>query len=482
MGGKARIIIVEDRFIVAEDLATSLRRLGYEVLDTIMDGQEAIERVRELQPDLVLMDIQLKGEIDGVHAAQELKDKYGLHVVYLTAHSDDATLQRASSTEPLGYLLKPYEERQLYTTIELALNRQRTNKVARARTVDEKRPAVIGSPAAAPRENLENPAVRSRDEFRHIIGNDPALIKLLAKVEMVAKTEVTVHIVGESGVGKELIADSIHRLSSRRDHPFIKLNCSAIPTTLLESALFGHLKGAFTGASRDQEGFVQRAEGGTLFLDEIGDIAPEIQVKLLRLLQVREYSRVGETSIRKADLRVITATNRDLKSLVKAGQIREDFFYRIHVFPLVVPPLRERSSDIMLLAEHFRSLFCETFSKKVPGFSAAARQALQAHVWPGNVRELENAVRHAFVVVPDNTAIDVAHLPDEVAGSVTERRGSASPGDAFKSVGASEQDERETIIRALQEARGSRSRAAEILGYSRVTLWKKMNRFGMSDL
>lgn len=408
--GQSRILVVEDKFIVAQDIATSLKKLGYDVCKILDSGEEVVAQARELQPDLVLMDIRLKGSIDGIEAAKELKSQFDIPVVYLTAHSDEETVQRAGETEPCGYLLKPFDQRQLYITVELALNRRRELK-------DRKHIAVE---KFVPRQSIKSEKAKEitskesrREELSKIIGSHEKMTKLLHDLELVARTDVGVHIFGENGTGKELIADALHTLSPRSSKPFIKLNCSAIPTQLLESALFGHAKGAFTGAHKDQIGFIERASGGTLFLDEIGDVSHDIQVKLLRVLQSREYNKVGETSVTKADIRLVTATNRDLKALMADGKIREDFYYRIHVFPLTVPPLRERGDDVLEIADYFRQISNRSFGKDVQGFSEEAKAALLAHTWPGNVRELENTIRRAFVLVEGST-ITVDHLPQEL--------------------------------------------------------------------
>lgn len=477
---KASILIVEDKFIVAQDIAISLRKLGYTVVGIAASAAEALEKARTEHPHLVLMDIHIKGGVDGVDAAAMIKEELSIPIVFLTAHSDKATLDRAAETDPCGYLIKPYDERQLYSTIELALNRSR---MMRSNFLKEN-PDVFtrddesqkGQVASGMNQVIED--IRSRSEFSSIIGVCPKLLQLLHNIELVARTDVTVHICGENGTGKELVADALHQLSSRRQNPFIKINCSAIPSALLESALFGHSKGAFTGASKDQEGFIERAEGGTLFLDEIGDVSAEIQVKLLRLLQNREYSRVGETVVRRADIRIVTATNRDLKDLVHQGKVREDFFYRIHVFPLEVPPLRERGDDIFLLAEHFRALFNKLYSKSIVGFSDQARILLLNYDWPGNVRELENAMRRAFILAQEGL-IEHTHLPSDVvaAGSTSDSSsGSATTEDGSEHAA----EERDAIVAALETAAGNKTKAAEILGYSRVTLWKKLNRYGIA--
>ncbi len=475
---KAKILIVEDKFIVAQDIAVSLKKLGYSVCGIADSSPDALEAAESSSPDLVLMDIRLKGDTDGIATAALIQERQQIPVIYLTAHSDEATLERAASTEPAGYLLKPFDERQLYTTIELALNRSRTMRdsflAEHPEVLDE---GNSGAPKSPNELSELASSVRVKEELSGIICESASMLELLHNVELVANTDVSVHIYGENGTGKELIADAVHRLSSRKSKPFVKLNCSAIPQTLLESSLFGHTKGSFTGANKDQEGFLERAQGGTLFLDEIGDISQDIQVKLLRVLQNREYCRVGETVVRQADIRVITATNRNLKELVAQGKIREDFFYRIHVFPIEVPPLRERENDVLRLVEHFRLLFNQMFKKKITTIHDDARVALLRYTWPGNVRELENVMRRAFVLTDGFIALQ--HLPKEIRECGAEQPAVVSPTRTPTPTPELQlpkvEDEREKILAAIRESGGNRSKAAELLGYSRVTLWKKLN-------
>jgi transcriptional regulator with PAS, ATPase and Fis domain len=293
-------------------------------------------------------------------------------------------------------------------------------------------------------------------------------------------TDVSVHIHGENGTGKELVADAMTQLGARSNKPFLKLNCSAIPTTLFESALFGHTKGAFTGANKDQEGFIERAEGGTLFLDEIGDISLDMQVKLLRVLQSGEFSRVGETTIRKADIRIITATNRNLKDLVAQGKIREDFYYRINVFPLTVPSLRERGEDVLLIAEHYRTIFNQIFSKQIVAFSDDVKRLFVSYQWPGNVRELENILKRAFVLVQGDS-IGLEHLSTDITQA---SQTASSPTVAASWESATNVDtlsERDKILAALRQAGGNKGQAANLLGMSRVTLWKKMVKLDLNQ-
>jgi transcriptional regulator with PAS, ATPase and Fis domain len=315
--------------------------------------------------------------------------------------------------------------------------------------------------------------------FKKIVGSHPTMRRLSELVQLVAKTAATVHIYGENGTGKELLAEAIHEQSPRKGKRLVRLNCSTIPGTLLESTLFGHAKGAFTGAQKDQQGFLEVAEGGTIFLDEIGDISLEVQVKLLRVLQSREYSRVGETRIRKADVRIITATNRDLKKLVAEAKLREDFYYRILVFPLVIPPLRERKSDISLLVQHFLGLLNTRYKKSIERISSQALECLMRHAWPGNVRELENALEYAFVLDP-STEIGVEHLPKYLSHD-EQRHITGSENTTATSAGLSSNvvySEREQILAALRKTGGKKAEAAKILGYSRITLWKKLKGLG----
>jgi len=310
---------------------------------------------------------------------------------------------------------------------------------------------------------------QTQTRFPEIVGVSAPMQKLFELVELVSKTDVTVHIHGESGTGKELVAEAIHRLSERSSKRLIKVNCSTIAPTLLESALFGHVKGAYTGAHKDQRGFVENAEGGTLFLDEIGDISLDIQVKLLRLLQSRDYQRVGESQTRHVDLRIVTATNQDLLQLVRQGKMREDFYYRINVFPITIPALRERLEDLPLLVQHFISLFNSRFSKEILGVSDSALQVLRDLSWPGNVRELEHAIEHAFVKA-SNGYLQPEHLP-------AQHNSAQKPVVQHVSVKSEEQRIRE----ALKNSNGRIAAAASQLGFSRVTLWKKMKKAGISS-
>jgi two-component system response regulator HydG len=314
---------------------------------------------------------------------------------------------------------------------------------------------------------------RTREAFRGLIGRSAPMQEAFRRLRLAAQSDVTVILTGESGTGKELAARAVHDLSARRDRPFVALNCAALPETLLESELFGHVKGAFTGAERDKVGVFQSAHGGTLFLDEIGDVSPLLQLKLLRALQEREVQRLGDTRPVKIDVRLITATNRDLERLRAAGTLREDFYYRIHVYAIALPPLRDRREDVPLLVRHFVEEFAQTHRKPVTGVARDALQRLMEYGWPGNVRELRNAVEYAVVTAADDH-IGLLDLPPELRRPLHEPSGPASrPAD---------ERERERVRAALAREGGNRTAAARRLGISRVALWKKMKRLGLADV
>lgn len=332
---------------------------------------------------------------------------------------------------------------------------------------------------------------KQRDAFERLVGRSAPMQEVFRRLRLAAQSDVTVFISGESGTGKELAASAIHSVSDRRQKPFIAVNCSAIPETLLESELFGHVKGAFTGATRDKVGVFQAAEGGTLFLDEIGDISPLIQLKLLRVLQEREIRRVGDDKPMKVDVRIVTATNRDLKALITSGEFREDFYYRIHVFEVHLPALRERKEDIPLLIDRFIDKLAETHHHDVNGIARDALQCMMDYRWPGNVRELRNAIEHAFVTVGGDT-ITLFDLPSEIripvsaadqnANSEVSQQPVAEPEPKpfdVNDLTPKQQADREKVLAALKETEGNKTAAAKLLGISRVSMWRKARQYGI---
>lgn len=333
---------------------------------------------------------------------------------------------------------------------------------------------------------------KQRDAFERLVGRSAPMQEVFRRLRLAAQSDVTAFISGESGTGKELAAGAIHSVSDRRNKPFIAVNCSAIPETLLESELFGHVKGSFTGATRDKVGMFEAADGGTLFLDEIGDVSPLIQLKLLRVLQEREIRRVGDDKPMKVDVRLVTATNRDLMTLIKAGEFREDFYYRIHVFEVHLPALRERKEDIPLLADRFIDELSQVHRHDVSGIARDALQRMMDYHWPGNVRELRNAIEHAFVTVGGD-AITLFDLPSEirVPRSENESVQSSNSDSADKSpelkkkpfdiadLTPKQQADRGKMLSALKETGGNKTAAAKLLDISRVTMWKKVRKYGI---
>ena len=318
-------------------------------------------------------------------------------------------------------------------------------------------------------------------DFLGIVGRDPSMQELYRMVELVARSDSTVMILGESGTGKERVAEAIHRSGPRAAGPFVRVSCSALNENLLESELFGHVKGAFTGALRDRRGRFQEAHGGTLLLDEIGDVSPVVQVKLLRVIEEREVERVGDSQPIKVDVRLLCATHRDLRRLVAEGRFRADLYFRLAVFPLRVPALRDRADDVALLAERFLSRLQPPAAPRMRAVSPEALRALRAYAWPGNVRELQNAIEYAALQAGGGD-VHVEHLPPDV------REGAAAPARARHAVtgageggGATAADEREAVLAALERTGWNRTRAAQALGVSRVTLWKRMKRHGIGD-
>ncbi|HEV3025947.1 MAG TPA: sigma 54-interacting transcriptional regulator, partial [Planctomycetota bacterium] len=314
--------------------------------------------------------------------------------------------------------------------------------------------------------------IQSRASFVSMVGKSAPLQEVYRLLRLAAESDVTVLLTGESGTGKELAAAAVHSLSHRRTHPFVGVNCSAIPESLLESELFGHVKGAFTGATRDKVGLFQAAEGGTLFLDEVGDMSPVLQVKVLRALQEREIRRVGEDQVIKINVRLVTATNRNMAELVDTGVLREDFYYRIRVFEIRLPPLRERREDISLIVNHFIGTLSRETGKRIRDIAPEALKHLMDYPWPGNVRELKNALEHAFVTAQGDL-LKADDLPLEI-------RAAAPAGGPAPSISGDPQ-ERARIIEALEKASGKKGEAARRLGISRVTLWHRMRILGIDS-
>jgi len=442
MSGPARrrftVLVVEDDQAMRELLAESLIDDGFSV-QTAGDGRTGIARVREGGIDLVISDVRMP-DVDGLDLLREVRAGTPTpHVITITAFGSIETAKRAIKLGAYDYITKPFEIDKLLVVVRNALGER----------------ALQGEV-----ETLKK-AIGHTDRIGELLGKSGRMQEVFDLIGRFAPSPAPVLITGESGTGKELVAAAVHEHSPRAKKPFIKLHCAALAETLLESELFGHERGAFTGAVARRDGRFSQADGGTLFLDEIGDISPSIQVKLLRFLQEHEFERVGGNQTLHVDVRVVAATNRDLPARVREGAFREDLYYRLNVVTIEMPPLRVRSSDIPLLAMHFLQKYAAQNGKTIAGFSDAALECLGAYAWPGNVRELENAVERAIVI----TKTDVIRPEDfgpVIAGA---KPGAASgvpqiPGSTLAEL------ERYAILKTLEHAGGSTSRAAELLGIS----------------
>jgi DNA-binding NtrC family response regulator len=442
-----KILIIDDDTSLRRVLEYNLQEEGYRVL-AAADGAEGLSLFDGEQPDLVITDLKMPG-VSGFQVLAAVKERSPqTPVMVITAFGAVETAVEAMKLGAYDYITKPFNRDELRLTVRKALELRGLAEENR-RLKDE---------------------LTERAEFHNIIGISRGMEQVFALVRKVADTEATVLITGESGTGKELVARAIHSLSARRERPFVAINCAAIPRELLESELFGHVKGAFTGAIRDKIGKFQAAEGGTLFLDEVGELPVELQPKLLRALQEREVAPVGGTTPRKLDVRVVAATNSDLEEAIAAGTFREDLYYRLAVIPAHLPPLRERPEDIPLLVRHF------TAKHGAPsvGFAPEALVALQRHAWPGNVRELENTVER-LLILRNSDLLSLAELPDKVRGAIRENGGRVVnlPPEGY----SLEQLEREVVIEALERCDWNQTAAARFLRIPRHTLIYRMEKY-----
>ena len=448
MSSKGRILVVDDEPNARTALAEILKEEGYQV-ETAADGFKGLARAEEFSPDLVLTDLKMPG-MDGVELLRKLRQHAPeLPVVLMTAFGAVETAVSAMREGAADYLTKPLNTDELVLVIARALERVRLR-----------------------RETHElRSQLTERYRFDNIVGNSPEMQEVFKAVTQVAPSRATVLLTGESGTGKELVAAAVHHHSPRKDGPFVRLHCAALAETLLESELFGHERGAYTGADRRREGRFEQANAGTLFLDEIGDITPSTQVKLLRVLQERQFERVGGNQTQTVDVRLIAATNRDLKQLVAEGKFREDLYYRLNVINVALPPLRRRKSDVAALAAHFLERFARENSKRVERFSDGALAQIVAYNWPGNVRELENVVERAVVLTEGHT-IEQHHLPAELGAADGESSTPTIPGSTMADI------ERHAILTTLECHGGSTSRAAEVLGISVRKIQYKLHEYG----
>ena len=442
-----RILVVDDDASIRETFRHHLAGAGYQVA-IAADAAEAVAQVAGFDPALVITDVRMP-KLSGLELLQQLKQaRPDLDVIVITAHQDMATAIGAMKAGAYDYLVKPLDLDQ----IDLVVTRCLRDRAARAR-------------ARRLTEEVATPWALDR-----IVGRDPAMIEVFKLIGSVTRSRTPVLIRGETGTGKELVARAIHYNSEAAGEPFVALNCTAIPAELLESELFGHLRGAFTGAVSDRRGRFELAGRGTLFLDEIGDTSPALQAKLLRVLQEREFFPVGSEKSRRSEARVIAATNRDLEALVKEGRFREDLYYRLKVVEIRLPPLRERAGDIPVLVRHFLERGAAELHLPVPSLSDAALKLLAGHDWPGNVRELEHTLTRAMVLARGGV-IGVEHL--SLGPRVAQ--GADEPEDD-----SLEAAERAQVRRVLQKTAGNKRQASALLGVSRPTLDRLIDKHGLA--
>jgi DNA-binding NtrC family response regulator len=450
-----RILVVDDDPLVLVSLAEFLRLEGY-AAETARTFQEASAHLAAAEFHVLISDVAMP-EVDGFGLLKLVRTRYPeTAVIMVTGYGTIENAVEAMKSGAFDYLTKPIIDGEIKVVVERAIRQQSLK--------------------------AENRSLRKqlmeRYSLSSVVGHDYKMIKVFDLIEAVADTPTTVLITGESGTGKSLVARAIHQQSNRRDKPFIEVACGALPESLLESELFGHVRGSFTGAVADKAGKFKLADGGTAFLDEIATATPALQVKLLRVLQDLEFESVGGTKTERVDVRCILATNRDLSDAVEKGQFRQDLYYRINVVSIHLPPLRERIGDIPLLADHFLKAHCERTHRTILGFQPEAMQRMQAFPWPGNVRQLENLIERA-VVLSKNRYLTLDDLPDEVREPKNGGMPAAEDTRVLPLKDALEIPEKALILRALKSFQGSRQATADALGINRTTLFKKMRRFGI---
>lgn len=444
---KEKILIVEDEFIVANDLKIMLLKAGYDVTGIASSVVQARKLIAEKKPNWVLLDIMLKGDLTGIDLAWELKEMQ-LPYLYISANTNQSTLEAVKATQPYGFMVKPFRERDLIVMLDIAKYRFDLEK------------------------GTENSFENNDQAIDGIIGKSQLLKEVIEKIKIVAPTETSVLILGESGTGKEKVAHSIHDFSSRKSKPIVVVNCAALPHSLIESELFGHEKGSFTGANSLRIGKFEQANEGTIFLDEIGELPLDSQVKLLRVLQEKEIERLGGNKTIKVNVRIVAATNRLLEKEVAEGRFRLDLYYRFNVFPIELPALKDRKEDISLLANYFLNKYSTSSRKNVSSISKIALAQLQNYDWPGNIRELEHLIERN-VLLAKTSEIETFDLPATVSKPIPENSG------PLKSM---EEMEKEHIMNALKSCDGKVSGpggAAELLKMQAQTLYSKMKKLGI---
>ena len=461
---KNKVLIIDDEMMICKTLKAGLGDMGY-IAEMAQNKEEALQQVRALKPNLVLTDMRLGNE-NGIDLIDDIKKfDNDIEVIVMTAYSDIASAVTAIKKGAFDYINKPFELEEIRIILERACeNYKMKNKLL----ILEKQ-----------NQHVEN----------NIIGQSEKMKDVFEKINILSQNDtVTVLILGETGTGKELVADAIHNKSVRKDYPILKINCSAIPSHLVESELFGFEKNAFTGAGTKKKGLFEIANGGTVFLDELGELPLDIQSKLLRFLEERKFRRIGGLEDIEVDIRIITATNKNLDKAVKEKTFREDLYYRLNVVPVTIPPLRERENDILLLAEYFLNKYNTGFKKEINGFDYSAKQKLLSYPWPGNIRELKNVIER-IVILTNDEWITTTKLPCEITDfedgetdgqiETQDEEKIASSDERFSLDYKLDSIERRYIVKELERSGGNQTKAAEALGISRFALRRKMEKHSL---
>jgi DNA-binding NtrC family response regulator len=451
MNQKSMVLVIDDEKNIREGLRTGLKLEGFDVM-TSEDGMDGLEKFRSIGADAVILDLRMPkmGGLDFLSRAQAVDRD--VPILVLTGHGGVDEAVESMKRGAYDFFTKPFDMDKLMLVLRRAIDERK--KSDRARQLEE--------------------LVDDKFNLESIIGAGQGLRRVVAVLKQVAPTDASVLITGESGTGKEVIANAIHHNSRRAKGPIIKVHCAALPESLLESELFGHEKGAFTGAIARKKGRFELADGGTIFLDEIGEISPSVQVKLLRVLQEQQFERVGGEETIQVDIRIITATNRDLRTLVEAGKFREDLFYRLNIVNIHVPPLRERTEDIPLFVDYFVKHFAKKHGKAVKAIAPKAQKLIEAWRWPGNVRELQNTIENLVVLCTGETVTEDL-LPDNI-------RNFTGDGSICIDVGLTmDEIEKRAIMSTLAHTAGNKSKAARLLGIGRKTLLRKLEEYGINN-
>lgn len=457
---RGEILIVEDDIVVANDIRRTLEKANFIVTCIASSAEQALEQIASQPPHLVLLDIYLDGPGTGIDLAVELNRKK-IGFIYLSANSTEQILEEVKATDPYGFIVKPFREKDLLICVDIALYRVSQREQTRRSGDSYMTGGMRRKPAG---DNVQG--------FEGIVGNSLRMKNVFNLIRQVAPANTSVLITGESGTGKEGVAATIHKLSGRSKGPFIKINCAALPAHLIESELFGHERGSFTGAFERKIGKFEQAQGGTILLDEIGEMPPDLQVKLLRVLQEREIERIGGTRPIKVDVRIIAATNRNIEKEIASGKFRLDLYYRLLVFPINMPALRDRPGDIELLVAHFIKIYSARTNKCVRGISRQALNMLEAHCWPGNIRELEHLIERT-ILLADGDLIDQVVIADNPTNE------SRVADNVIKTMQEMENQHIVDTLKKCDNRIAGPAGAAAALGLPPSTLYSKMKKLGI---